>query len=222
MSVQNQLRQQIDKCKHGKGGDKLNPVESGQIFVSADDGICLIDKEFKVLWINDVLCSQLKISKDSALGKKCYTVFDQATCRSHPCPITLIFNGEKFSRCDMVLRAKGINISCTLMAASFKGIDGEPIMILNFKRARREMGEKEFTKIDKLISFGNLAGSIAVDFNEILNDIMKNLSLIKLQVKPENDLFELLKETEKVFQKAKNANQRLMRIPSHRITAISK
>ena len=61
---------------------------------------------------------------------------------------------------------------------------------------RRKM-EEELLKMEKLESIGILAGGLAHDFNNILSIIMGNVSLAKMDLKPEEDTFEMLAEAER-------------------------
>jgi PAS domain S-box-containing protein len=70
--------------------------------------------------------------------------------------------------------------------------------------------EEERLKASKLESVGLLAGGIAHDFNNILMGIIGNLSLAKLLVQPQGELFQRLTEIEKASQMAKNLTQQLL------------
>ncbi len=56
--------------------------------------------------------------------------------------------------------------------------------------------EEELLKSEKLESLGVLAGGIAYDFNNILTTIVGYLSLAKIDIKPESELYENLTEVE--------------------------
>jgi len=74
---------------------------------------------------------------------------------------------------------------------------------------RRKM-EEEVLKAQKLESLGFLAGGIAHDFNNILTAILGNISLVKMYVKPEEEVFEILTEAEKASLRAKDLTQQLL------------
>ncbi len=69
---------------------------------------------------------------------------------------------------------------------------------------------QEALKAEKLESVGILAGGIAHDFNNILTAVMGNLSLAKMEVKPESKVFRTLSEAEKASMRAKNLTQQLL------------
>ncbi len=74
---------------------------------------------------------------------------------------------------------------------------------------RRKM-EEELLKMEKLESIGILAGGLAHDFNNILSIIMGNVSLAKMDLKPEEDAFEMLAEAERAAARAQDITKQLL------------
>jgi two-component system, cell cycle sensor histidine kinase and response regulator CckA len=70
--------------------------------------------------------------------------------------------------------------------------------------------EEERAKADRLESIGILAGGIAHDFNNILAAILGNTSIAKLKIDSNNDMFELLSETENATIRATKLTQQLL------------
>lgn len=76
----------------------------------------------------------------------------------------------------------------------------------------RKQMEKEIIRTQKLETIGILAGGIAHDFNNILTSILGNISLVKMEISPDEqpDLHEILGEAETASLRAKDlANQLL-------------
>ena len=74
---------------------------------------------------------------------------------------------------------------------------------------RRKM-ESELLNAQKLESLGVLAGGIAHDFNNILTAIIGNISMISMQVNPEDELYVKCKEIENASLRAKGLTQQLI------------
>jgi len=74
---------------------------------------------------------------------------------------------------------------------------------------RRKM-EAEILNAQKLESLGVLAGGIAHDFNNILTAIIGNISMISMQVNPEDELYVRCKEIENASLRAKGLTQQLI------------
>ncbi|XEO78742.1 Sensor histidine kinase RcsC [Candidatus Lokiarchaeum ossiferum] len=76
----------------------------------------------------------------------------------------------------------------------------------------RKQMEQEIIRTQKLETIGILAGGIAHDFNNILTSILGNISLVKMEISPEDqpDVHEILGEAETASLRAKDlANQLL-------------
>ena len=74
---------------------------------------------------------------------------------------------------------------------------------------RRKM-EAEILNAHKLESLGVLAGGIAHDFNNILTAIIGNISIISMQLNPEDELYVRCKEIENASLRAKGLTQQLI------------
>jgi len=72
------------------------------------------------------------------------------------------------------------------------------------------MMEEELYRTQKLDSLGILAGGIAHDFNNILTGILGNITLARLEAKPDTGMFSILEEAEKAAIRAKDLTQQLL------------
>ncbi|MBL7180241.1 MAG: PAS domain S-box protein [Desulfobacterales bacterium] len=74
----------------------------------------------------------------------------------------------------------------------------------------RKKMEEELLRAQKLESVGLLAGGIAHNFNNILTTILGNVSLAKIQVTPEGEIFEMLSEAETASLRARTLTRQLL------------
>jgi signal transduction histidine kinase/CheY-like chemotaxis protein len=74
----------------------------------------------------------------------------------------------------------------------------------------RKHFEEEQQRVEKLESVGVFAGGIAHDFNNILTAILGNISLARMEAKPDSELHELLEEAEKASLRAKDLTQQML------------
>jgi two-component system cell cycle sensor histidine kinase/response regulator CckA len=65
-------------------------------------------------------------------------------------------------------------------------------------------------KTEKMESIGILAGGIAHDFNNILTAILGNISLAKVHMQADNEVYRILKEAEKASLRARHLTQQLL------------
>ncbi len=74
----------------------------------------------------------------------------------------------------------------------------------------RKKMEEELLRSQKLESVGILAGGIAHDFNNILTTILGNVSMARMQARPEDEMFDLLIEAEKASIRAQTLTKQLL------------
>ena len=74
----------------------------------------------------------------------------------------------------------------------------------------RKRMEEELLRAQKLESVGVLAGGIAHDFNNILTTLFGNISLARMQMRPEDEVFELLSEAETASMSAQALTKQLL------------
>ncbi len=92
------------------------------------------------------------------------------------------------------------------------GPDGTVRTVLTSARdiTKRKLAEEENLRAQKLESLGVLAGGIAHDFNNILSAIMGNISLAKATIAPDDELFDMLEQTEKASLQARDLTRQLL------------
>lgn len=185
---------------------------------SIGDGVICTDAAGNVVLMNRVAEELTGWREEEAIGKPLTEVFH-------------IINEKTRKRCDnpveKVLETGGVVglANHTVLVsrdgteriladsgAPIRGKDGEIIgVVLVFRDVteRRKM-EEELQRVEKLESIGILAGGIAHDFNNILMGILGNISLAKMDAKPEDKVFERLTEVERASLRAKDLAQQLL------------
>ena len=76
--------------------------------------------------------------------------------------------------------------------------------------AERKKREEEILRASKYESISVLAGGIAHDFNNLLTGILGNVSLAKVNMKPEDGIYQMLDDLEKASFKAKDLTHQLL------------
>ena len=121
-------------------------TELTQIFETAADGMCVVDRDFNVLRANETFSSLLGKSKDETIGRKCYEVFPGPPCNTPDCPLTRILeNGDRVEIDSEKRRTDGVKVPCIVTATPFRDPDGELIGIVeDFKDiSERKRSEEE-------------------------------------------------------------------------------
>ncbi len=121
----------INRRRRAEQETKRVHAELDQIFQTAADGMRVVDKDYNVLRINNTLLDLVGISKDEALGMKCYEAFSCSQCHTASCPLTRILDSEEHIVCDVEKeRRDGSRVPCIVTATAFRKPDGELIGIV--------------------------------------------------------------------------------------------
>jgi PAS domain S-box-containing protein len=185
---------------------------------SIGDGVITTDIEGNIILINKVALELTGWKEEEAIGRSISEVFH-------------VVNEKTGEVCEnpveKVLRTSiSVNISSQARLVSRDGAtrlisdSGSPVLdkdghiigvVLVFRDITEQKKlEEEILKASKIESLGTLAGGIAHDFNNILTAVLGNISLGKMYVEPEDELYEILSEAEKASMRAKNLTRQLL------------
>ena len=137
------------KSNRDEEATKRALAELDQIFNTAADGMCVIDRNFNLLRVNKTFLTIAGISKDEAVSKKCYEMFHGSLCHTQSCPLTRILKGEEHIECKVEKeRDDGTRILCLMSVTPFRETEGELIGIIEdfkdiTKRKNAEMENEE-------------------------------------------------------------------------------
>jgi PAS domain S-box-containing protein len=169
-------------------------------------------KKIKVLDVNQETVRLYKAnSKEELLG----SLEKVSAPESFPVLIeqfTSMANGRSYFESEMNARTLKGDLITVLLSVII------PVEKEEFKRlivtimdvTERRRLEREFIQSQKLESIGLLAGGIAHDFNNILTSVLGNISLIRSEIKSDNNLFKMLHETEKAVLHARSLSKQLL------------
>jgi len=120
--------------KQAKDEITRTKAEMEQIFLTAADGMRVVDREFNMLKVNDTFVNMFGV-KDEDLQKKCYEVLSGSVCHTPKCPVKRILQGENRIEIETERqRMDGTPIQCILTATPFRNERGEILGVVeNFK-----------------------------------------------------------------------------------------
>jgi len=105
--------------------------ELTQIFQTASSAMRLIDREFRIIKINETFAELAGISAEEAIGSKCFEVFAGDRCKTPDCPLTQILGGKRKTEYRIKKKKRdGTELTCQLTARPFFNSRGEPIGIV--------------------------------------------------------------------------------------------
>jgi len=151
----------------------------------AADGISIVDKDFNIIQVNETFAKMSGVSKEEAVGKKCYEVFTGELCHTENCSLIQILKGRTYfgDECEME-RANSSKIPCLVVAKPYKSIDGELIGVMedfrditerkkmedDLKNAYHELKEThiQLLQAGKLTAMGEMAAGVAHELTQPL------------------------------------------------------
>ncbi|MCP4138157.1 MAG: PAS domain S-box protein [bacterium] len=101
-------------------------AELDQIFNTTLTGMCLIDKDYTIVRINEALVNMFDLEYNSTIGKKCHAIWDEPICGTDDCSLRQILSGQT-SIIEYEISnstAENKNITCKVTAVPFLSPDG--------------------------------------------------------------------------------------------------
>lgn len=124
--------------------------ELDQIFNTAADGMRVVNKDFIIIRANDTFLNLAGVSREEAIGHKCYEIFSGPTCNTSQCTLKLILSGKNHVEYSMERKRRdGRMIPCIVTATPFRSLEGEILGIVEDFKDITEYKESR-DKLEKL------------------------------------------------------------------------
>jgi PAS domain S-box-containing protein len=172
----------------------------------------LTDAEGKIIVCNEALAATFGLSVDGLAGKRIFDILpaEIAEKRRRMHDDVIKRGSSEVYRFEDTFRGR------TFANAVYPILgDGEnryAIFVREVTEQRRM--EQELLRAQKIESLGVLAGGIAHDFNNILSSIMGNISLARMSLEGQDEVLELLTESEVACQRASSLTRQLLTFSS--------
>jgi PAS domain S-box-containing protein len=120
-------------------------TEVDQVFETAADGMRIVDRNFRVLRVNETFAKLVDLPKREIIGRRCHDVFWGEMCNTPGCPLKKVLKGEQNVEYDSdKVRRDGTSVPCIVSATPYRHPDGTVIGIVeDFKDiSERKRAEK--------------------------------------------------------------------------------
>jgi len=188
-----------------------NKTKLAGIVNSVTDAMVMLDREFNIVWINDIA---KKLFGPDLVGEKCYRAYHRYDKVCEPCIVKQCFEDGMVYEFETEITGIDGNprsFWCTVSVAA-KYQDGCPKTVVEFLRdiTEKRKLEAQLQQAQKMEAIGTLAGGIAHDFNNLLMGIEGNVSLMLLNINPNEPNYERLKNIERLVVSGAELTKQLL------------
>ena len=185
---------------------------------SIGDSVVATDSEGRIALMNRVAESLSGWTQEEAKGRpfsEVFQILDERTGKVRENPVTHVLRTGAAANLDLhtlLVARDGTERPVSTSSAPIRDDEGKTVGVVLVSRdvSTQRRIEEELLKSAKLESLGVLAGGIAHDFNNILTTVIGYLSLAKIDIEPESELFENLSEVEAAANRATDLTRQLL------------
>ena len=215
------MKEAQDAIKENRKQLEAANFELNQIFNASPDGMWLLDREFRIIRINEPLAQIFGLDPITSAGKKCNDLILCNRCAEGKCPLNGILKGEKRIEYDTVIDVAGKGQSPFIVTGTpFYNNDKEIIgIIATYKNiSERKRAEEERLYSEKLQSVLELAGAVCHNLNQPMQSILGFSELILMDMNSKDPIYDKLITINEQISRMGVITQKLMKINSYEVT----
>ncbi|NMB77147.1 MAG: response regulator [Myxococcales bacterium] len=191
------------------------------IFASIQDGISILDRDFRILMVNPVM-ERWYAHARPLVGKRCFEAYHLRDRHCEICPSRRTLDSGEAARESVPLTGEGGRITGWLDLYSFPLIDihtGKLTGVIEYVRdiTAQRRAEDEAKKLaaqlaqsQKMEAVGRLAGGVAHDFNNLLTVIMGRSDMLRREIPDAHPWAREMTEILEAAQRAASLTQQLL------------
>ncbi|NWF51836.1 MAG: PAS domain-containing protein [Nitrospirae bacterium] len=194
------------------------------IIDSIEDQIMVVDREYRILEVNEALLKRLNKPKHEIIGEFCYKVLHDldrpCNIPNHPCPVQETLKTGKASEA-LHTHFKGREVTY-YRVTSYPIFDAEGVVQHVVEMARdvtkwKKAGEKMHT-MQKLAALGELAAGVAHELNNPVAIILGFVDLLIEKTKPDSKEYKMLKSIERQGLNCKKIIENFLSLTTYQVT----
>ena len=155
-------------------------------FDSIGDGVCLLDRQWKVLQCNQAFSKMVNRSYVEILGRTCFELVHGLKKPQEHCPVVRMEKSLHRETLELDHEGRSLLVTADPIFDESKNLIGA-VHIVSDISSRKQM-EQELLQAQKMEAVGFLAGGVAHDFNNMLAGIVGNAELLQLKVYGQKEL----------------------------------
>lgn len=196
---------------------RVNEEFIRNILETVDQGILVIDRDYRIQTANKAYCRQVCLSEEEIIGTHCYESSHKKTKPCYElgeeCVVRGVFeDGASHSAFHRHSGPEDSTLYVETKAFPIKNSSGKVVSAIETINniTERFLLEEERLKTQKLESIGTLAGGIAHDFNNLLQGVFGFISIARMTIDKKEKSLAMLEQAEKALHQTVNLTHQLL------------
>ena len=162
------------------------------------DDVMVIDLNYRILDVNDILLAKLGLEREKVIGHYCYEIshHQDVPCsgKEHPCPLAEVKETHEHARVTHIhLDKDNQNIYCSISCYPlFENNELVGVVEVTKDITKDIKWKKALMRQDKFVSLGRLSAGVAHEVNNPLTTILTTAMLIQEDFDPDDPIYKEL------------------------------
>lgn len=191
--------------------DRLQKLEQSETlkdqwqatFNSISDPVSLINQNYEIVQTNEAYLLKSSLSSEQVIGQKCHQILFQ---RTSPCPNCQV--GKNFRLETM--KPKGLTFDVYSQRIQVEPLSTDVFVNLYHDVTNQIRMERKILDSARLAELGTIGSSIAHELNNPLGGILSFVQLIKMDLKPEDPMYDDIVSMEDGVRRCRDIIQNLL------------
>jgi len=183
--------------------------EFNALLSAIPDNILLLDKELKIIWVNDAVEKRIGKRLEEIKGHHCYNVIYGYAIPCNDCPSIKAINLGSLQEGTVITPD---NLIIDLRSVPVRDKEGNitGVVMLGRDVTEHRKLEEQLRQQQKLESIGQFAGGIAHDFNNILSAVMGFANLIQMNISKDSPISHYVEQIVSATQKGADLTRQIL------------